>query len=189
MDNSAAAAAATSESEKPNTELELTALLIALEHARGKELVIDRSRDRAHVLTWGGKGVTAQQLREAHALAVAARKRDGDERPAYVGFVATFVDQAIAPPSAGTASPATEPDDWYRTQLGVEARAAELSMRERKADEDWRAYRVLVAKASREHRAIEFVLADAQRFNSIALCQFARTTFGDALMPVDDYAS
>jgi hypothetical protein len=47
-------------------------------------------------------------------------------------------------------------------------------MRERKADEDWRAYRVLVAKASREHRAIEFVLADAKRFNSHALYQFAR---------------
>jgi hypothetical protein len=189
VDNSTAAAAATSESEKPNTELELTALLIALERDRGKELAIDRSRDRTHVLTWVGKGVTAEQLRAAHALAAAARKRDTDERPTYAGFVATFIDQVLAPPGAQAAATSADPDEWYRTQPGVEARAAELGMRERKADEDWRAYRVLVAAAAREHRAIEFVLADAKRFNSVALYQFARTTFGDALMPVDDYAS
>jgi hypothetical protein len=99
VDNSTAAAAATSESEKPNTELELTALLIALERDRGKELAIDRSRDRTHVLTWVGKGVTAEQLRAAHALAAAARKRDTDERPTYAGFVATFIDQVLAPPA------------------------------------------------------------------------------------------
>lgn len=189
VDNSTAAAAADTKSETPNAELELTALLIALERERGKELVVDRSRDRTHVLTWVGKGVTPEQLRAAHALAAAARKRDSDDRPTYAGFVATFIDQVLAPPAVVAAAVSAEPDEWYRTQPGVEGRAAELSMRERKKDEDWRAYRVLVAKASREHRAIEFVLTDAVRFNSHALYQFARETFGAELMPVDDYAS
>jgi len=189
VDNSTAAAAAISENKKPNPEFELTTLLIALERDRGKDLTIDRSRDRVHVLAWVGKGVTLEQLRAAHRLAVKARKRDSDDRPTYAGFVSTFVDQVLAPPPDQTATALADPEDWYRTQPGVEARAAELGMRERKADEDWRAFRVLVAAAARDHRAIEFVLADAKRFNSVALYQFARTTFGDALMPVDDYAS
>ncbi|RQZ17252.1 hypothetical protein DIE15_12325 [Burkholderia sp. Bp9031] len=184
VDNSAAVAA-DSKNEKANTELELIDLLIALERERGKDLSIDRSRDRAHVLTWIGKGVTPNQLRAAHVLAVAARKRDSDDRPAYAGFVSTFIDDAMSPAAAAPA----DPMEWHLTQVGTEARGAELGMRERKQDEDWRYYRVLVARASREPRAIEHVLTDAQRFNAVDLYQFARATFGDALMPVDDFAS
>ena len=188
VDNSTAAAAADSKSEPPDTEGELTDLLISLERERGKELTIDRTRDRVHVLTWVGKGVTPAQLRLAHAAAVAARKRDTDDRPTYAGFVATFIDEAMAPTGAATAA-APDAGDWYRAPEGVDARGAELEQRPRKPDEDWRYYRVLVAKASREPRAIEFVLSDAQRFNQVDLYQLARKTFGDALMPVDDYAS
>ncbi|MGQ7937336.1 hypothetical protein [Paraburkholderia sp. D1E] len=181
------AAAAENEKTKPDPERELTDLLVSLESARGKALTIDRSRDRLVVLTWVGKGVTAARLREAHALAVAARIRDTDDRPTYVGFVATFIDAAAAAPATPTAS--FDPAEWFRTPEGVDAQGAELDVRARKADEDWRYYRVLVAKASREPRAIEFVLSDAQRFNQLDLYQLARKTFGDALMPVDDYPS
>ncbi|CAB3742691.1 hypothetical protein LMG24238_06924 [Paraburkholderia sediminicola] len=185
-----AAAAAQKISKPENTERELTDLLIDLERQRGKDLTIDRSRDRVHVLTWIGKGVTAEQLRAAHTAAVAARKRDTDDRPTYAGFVSTFIDQVLAPPATATpAAASVETEDWYRTPDGVDARGAELAQRTRKPDEDWRYYRVLVAKASREPRAIEFVLSDAQRFNQLDLYQLARKTFGDALMPVDDYAS
>jgi hypothetical protein len=187
VDNSTAAAAANSKKQNPDPERELSELLVDLERARGKQLLIDRSRDRVHVLTWVGKGVTPEQLRVAHAEAVAARTRDTDDRPTYAGFVSTFIDAALAPQPAG-AAPA-EAGDWYRTAEGTDARGADLEMRPRKPDEDWRAYRVLVAAKSREPRAVEFVLADAQRFNAVDLYQFARTTFGDALMPVDDYAS
>ncbi|RKE36665.1 hypothetical protein B0G76_2867 [Paraburkholderia sp. BL23I1N1] len=184
VDKSVAAAA---ENEKPNPEpeRELTDLLISLERARGKDLSIDRSRDRVHVLTWVGKGITPQRLREAHALAVAARGRDGDDRPTYAGFVTTFIDAEAAPAAVG------QPDmaEWFRSPEGVDAHGAECGMRERKADEDWRYYRVLVARAARDTAAVEFVLSDAQRFNAADLYQFARVTFGDALMPVDDYAS
>ncbi|POZ81681.1 helix-turn-helix domain-containing protein [Burkholderia contaminans] len=78
---------------------------------------------------------------------------------------------------------------WFETPQGVEAQAKLHNMRDRKPDEDWRSYRVLVVRAANDRKAAEFVLADAQRFNSVDLYQFARTTFGDALMPVDDYAS
>lgn len=182
-----AAAAADSKNETPNTEGELRDLLIDLERKRGKELTIDRTRDRVYVLAWVGKGVSAEQLRNAHAAAVAARRRDSDDRPTYVGFVTTFIDEALAPSAATCA--ASEPGEWYRSPEGVDARGAELEQRPRKPDEDWRYYRVLVVKASREPRAIEFVLTDAQRFNQLDLYQLARKTFGDALMPVDDYAS
>ncbi|QBQ99229.1 hypothetical protein [Paraburkholderia pallida] len=188
VDNFAAAAAVNSKGVNAEPERELSELLVSLERSRAKDLTIDRSRDRVHVLAWVGKGVTPGLLREAHGLAVAARMRDKSDHPTYVGFVASFVDQVLADKQTGKPD-GFDPTTWFETQPGVDARAAELGMRERKADEDWRSYRVLVAKASREPRAIEFVLNDAQRFNAVDLYHFARTTFGDALMPVDDYAS
>ena len=87
---------------------------------------------------------------------------------------------------------AQQPGDdtpWHETMDGVDARGKQLGVRERKPDENWRYYRVLVANAARERGAVEAVLNDARRFNDSQLYQFARTTFGDALMPVDDYAS
>ncbi|CAG9194095.1 conserved hypothetical protein [Paraburkholderia caribensis] len=191
-DDENTAAAAAQKISKPETasEAELTELLIALESERGKELTIDRSRDRVHVLRWVADGVTLEQLREAHASAVAARKRDTDDRPTYVGFVATFVDALLAAENAPPGRRAgADPAEWHLTPEGVDARAAELSVRPRKAEEDWRYYRVLVVKASKDRRAAEFVLADATRFNALDLYQFARRAFGDALMPIDDYAS
>ncbi|TDY26282.1 hypothetical protein B0G81_6792 [Paraburkholderia sp. BL6665CI2N2] len=181
------AAAAENEKPNPNPERELTDLLVSLERARGKELSIDRSRDRVHVLTWLGNGVTLERLRAAHALAVAARGRDGDDRPTYAGFVTTFIDAEAS--VATTPAVTFDRAEWYRSPEGVNARAAELPFRPCKPDENWLYYRVLVAKASREQRAIGFVLADAERFNQVDLYQFARKTIGDALMPVDDYAS
>lgn len=184
-----AAAAAQKISKPENTEGELTDLLIDLERQRGKSLTIDRTRDRVHVLTWVGKGVTVEQLRAAHAAAVAARDRDTDDRPTYVGFVATFVDQTLAPAAGSASAPRLYIEDWFRGPETVDARGAELAQRPRKPDEDWRYYRVLIAAASKEPRAIEFVLTDAQKYNQVDLYQLARKTFGDALMPVDDYPS
>lgn len=93
---------------------------------------------------------------------------------------------------AADAASTRQSDDgmpWYETLEGVDARARQREMRARKPDEDWRSYRVLVVKAENDRRAAEFVLRDAQRFNNVRLYQFARQTFGDALMPSDDYAS
>ncbi len=187
VDNPAAAAANQQDPppEQPNREVELSELLVSLELARGKQLAIDPAKDRVHLLTWIGKNLTDQQLRDAHKAAVAARKRDRDDRPTYVGFVATFVSSTQAPQAA----PGAPDCDWFLTPEGCDAKGAELNVPPRKPDEHWHRYRVIVAAAARDHAAIEFVLKDAQRFNAPALYQFARTTFGDALMPVDDYAS
>lgn len=188
VDNPAAAADEQDlSSEQPSRDIKLGDLLVQLELDRGKQLTIDPTKDRIHLLSWVGRALTDQQLRDAHALAAAARKRDKDDRPTYVGFVAQFIGAAQAPQQA-EAGPA-DPMEWHLTQAGTEARGAELGIRDRKQDEDWRYYRVLVVRASREPRAIERVLADAQRFNAVDLYQFARATFGDALMPVDDFAS
>lgn len=187
VDNSAAAAADQKDPlpEQPNRETELSELLVSLELARGKRLTIDPTKDRVHLLTWIGKNLTDQQLRDAHKAAVAARKRDSDDRPTYVGFVATFIASAQTPQGA----PVPSDGDWYLTPEGCDAKGAELNVPNRKPDEPWQRHRVIVAAAARDPRAIEFVLKDAQRFNAVALYQFARATFGDALMPVDDYAS
>ncbi|WP_124609579.1 helix-turn-helix domain-containing protein [Burkholderia seminalis] len=90
---------------------------------------------------------------------------------------------------AGTSQSGGGDVRWFETPQGVEAQAKLHNMRDRKPDEDWRSYRVLVVRAANDRKAAEFVLADAQRFNAVSLYQFARETFGDALMPVDDYAS
>lgn len=181
----AAAAAQKTGTPQPSAEAELAELLIELERSRGRTLTINRNTDRAVVLTWVGKGVTADQLRTAHAAAVAARDRDTDARPTYVGFVDTFFG---APPGAPRA--AGSPDGrWFESPAGVDAKGFELGVRIRRADEDWRFYRVLVARAAREPAAIEAVLKDAQRFNATDLYKFARATFGDELLPVDDFPS
>lgn len=91
------------------------------------------------------------------------------------------------------AAPTTDDDGrpWWESldERVIEARGAELGVRPKKPDEGIAGYRVLVVAKSREKAAIVFVLADAKKFKDDRLYQFARTTFGDALMPVDDYAS
>lgn len=188
VDNFAAAAACDSKSES-NPEREFTDLLIALEAGRGKTLTIDRSKDRVHVLTWVGKGASAEHLREAHRRAAARRDEDGDERPTYPAFVSPFVTEVLAPAAVPASTVAVPAGEWFKSPEGVDAKGKELGQRERKPDEDWRYYRVLVVRAAKDRKAAEHALNDAQRFNSVDLYQFARRMFGDALMPVDDYAS
>ncbi|WP_141755122.1 helix-turn-helix domain-containing protein [Burkholderia plantarii] len=180
----AAAAAQKTGTPQPSAEAELAELLIELERIRGRTLTINRNTDRAVVLAWVGKGVTVDQLRAAHAAAVAARDRDTDARPTYLAFVDSFLGGS---PAQGGAS---APDGrWFESPPGVDAKGFELGVRIRRADEDWRYYRVLVARAAREPAAIEAVLKDAQRFNATDLYKFARSTFGDELLPVDDFPS
>lgn len=182
VDNSAAAAAAlNSKTGKPNAEREMLELLASFPRC-----VIDAARDRVHVLAWVGKGVAPDQLREAHRRAAVARDRDESDLPVNAGFLSRFVDEVMA---VRTATAASDGPWWRGSEEVVISQGAELGVRPKKADEHWHWYRVLVAAASRESGAVEFVLADAKKFNDERLYQFARATFGDALMPVDDYAS
>lgn len=183
VDNDAAAAA---DEKKPNvqTELELADLLVELERGRGKQLTIDPKKDRIHLLTWVGKGVTAEQLRAAHALAVAARGRDTDGRPTYVGFVTQFIAEA-----QGASAPAEQVEgDWWENGPDIEAKGKALGVRPPKPDEPMPYYRVLVAKAAGKGPWIDYVLRDAQRSGSEQYFKFVVDTFGDALLPADYYA-
>ncbi|PXW28237.1 hypothetical protein [Paraburkholderia caballeronis] len=184
VDNSAAAAAADEKDSAPeNRERELTDLLIALERDRGKVLAIDRSKDRAVVLTWVGKAVTAGQLRAAHKLAAAARVRDEDDRPTYVAFVAGFLAEACAP-----AAIAAVEDWWLAGEEVLVAAGEKFGARPKHRDEPLPLYRAVVARAAGKGPWIDAILRDAQRTGG----QFLQTivaTLGEALMPVDWYAS
>lgn len=84
------------------------------------------------------------------------------------------------------AAAADDGTPWYEaSQEAIDERGAALNVRPRKPEEPIAWYRVLVAKASREIRAIEFVLADAEKYHDDRLYAFARETFGDGLLPVD----
>ncbi|WP_120291027.1 hypothetical protein [Paraburkholderia sp. BL23I1N1] len=166
-------------------EAAIVELLQSLETARGKTPAFDGSKARIHVLAWIGRCVTLEQLRTAHGFAVAARLRDKSDLPVNAGFLATFVDELLV----GKSSVMPDALPWYRSDERVAIRAREIGFRDRKPNESPAWYRVLVIKAANDRKAAEFVLLDAKQFNALDLYQFARATFGDALMPVDDYAS
>ncbi|RDU99207.1 helix-turn-helix domain-containing protein [Trinickia dinghuensis] len=178
--------AAAANEQKPNvkTESELGELLVGLEAARGKQLALDPTKDRIHLLTWVGKGVTAEQLRAAHALAVAARGRDTDGRPTYVGFVSQFIAEAQG---AGGTAPQYD-GDWFETGPEIEAKGKALGVRPRKPDEPMPYYLVLVAAAAGKGPWIDHVLSEARRSRSEQFFKFVVDTFGDALLPADFYA-
>lgn len=182
-ENDAAAAAQKISTSTPGPERELSDFLVALERARGKSLSINRTRDRVHVLTWVGNGVTLDRLREAHSLAVAARTRDGDERPTYVGFIATFFD---AGSSQGSAPTVTE---WWLDGPATEAHGPTLGLRAKNLEESLPHYRVLVAKAAGKGPWIDFVLKHAEQTRSPKFYEWVRAEIGPALLPVDDYPS
>ena len=178
--------AAAADEQNPNvkTESEFADLLVELERGRGKQLTVDPTKDRIHLLTWVGKGVTAEQLRKAHGLAVAARGRDSDERPTYAGFVTQFIVEA----QGGGAPAAGIPDEWYENGSDIEAKGKELGIRPRNPDEPLPLYRVLVARAAGKGPWIDYVLRDAQRSGSERYFKFVVDTFGEALLPADFYA-
>ncbi|WP_250483283.1 hypothetical protein [Caballeronia sp. GaOx3] len=187
VDNFDAAAAACLQTENSKPEHELTELLIALEAARRKRCVVDRSRDRTHVLAWVGRGVTADQLREAHRRAVAARERDVDSRAVNVGFLSRFVDELLAERS-GSPVPACGAEWWLGGEAAVCREGARLGVRPKRPEESLPEYRVLVAKAAGKGPWIDHVLRDAQRSGSERFYQNVIETFGDALLPSDFYA-
>lgn len=182
VDNPPAAAA---DEQNPNVKADgaLGELLVELERGRGKQLTLDPTKDRIHLLTWVGKGVTAEQLRKAHALAVVARGRDTDARPTYAGFVSQFIAEA-----QGVAGAALADGDWFENASDIEAKGKELGVRPRKPDEPMPYYLVLVAAAAGKGPWIDHVLSEARRSRSEQFFKFVVDTFGDALLPADFYA-
>ncbi|MDR5756483.1 hypothetical protein [Caballeronia sp. LZ035] len=187
VDNFDAAAAASLRADSSKRELELTDLLVALEAARRKRCQVDRSRDRTQVLAWVGRGVSTEQLREAHRRAAAARERDADSRAVNVGFLARFVDEVLAE-TPGKQQCAEHAQWWLSGETDVCSEGARLGVRAKRPDESLPEYRVLVAKAAGKGPWIDHVLRDAKRSGSERFYQNVIDTFGDALLPTDFYA-
>ncbi|WP_028204996.1 hypothetical protein [Paraburkholderia nodosa] len=191
VDTSDAAAAAADDDQKAGTtpldvEARLTDLLIELEAERGKRLVIDRSRDRVHIVTWVGRQLTEAELRVAHARAAGARQRDRDDRAVNVGFVAQFVSEVLAERETSvTAAAETAPAQWWLSDSGIGGQGKRVRV-ERKRNESTPDFLIRVAKESGRGPWIDYVLKREQgssRYQDVI--QF----FGDALMPTDHYAS
>lgn len=85
------------------------------EKRRGKIMAIAASDQ--HIKSWVCRGVDAETLAEAHALAVAARERDHCEQPVYTGFVNRFIDEALAKRKA-----------WHQSASGIERKAVLLGL-------------------------------------------------------------
>ncbi|QGZ56726.1 hypothetical protein [Paraburkholderia acidiphila] len=191
VDNSVAAAAAADDDQTAGTtpldvEARLTDLLIELEAERGKRLVIDRSRDRVHIVTWVGRQLTEAELRLAHARAAGARQRDKDKRALNVAYVACFVDEVLAEreldaqaAAGASAEPAAQ---WWLSDSGIGAQGKRVRVERRGPNEPTPDYLIRVAQASGRGPWIDYVLKreqGASRYQEIV------AFFGDALLPPD----
>lgn len=167
---------------KPLTARALAADGVDAAHARDWLILRKAKRLPLTQTAWDAIKAEATAADMTPAAAVERAVKEG-----WAGFKAKWLIPQVA---GGAGAGATTGDGrWFETPEGCDAQGKQNGLRERKPDEDWRYYRVLVVKSSNDRKAAEFVLSDAQRFNAVDLYQFARATFGDALMPVDDYAS
>lgn len=185
VDNSAAAAAdpkgdsPTDDIAPPGAEAQLLAVLASLPRC-----AIDPQADRVHVLTWVGKRVTAEQLREAWTRALARRASKSDDRPIYGAFLDRFVRDVLAdcaPASNGD----TLTDDWWLSDSGTGEQGRRVRV-DRRPNETTPDYLVRVAQASGRGPWIEYVLKREQGGNQQRYQRIIEF-FGDELMPVDFY--
>lgn len=114
-------------SEPPiNRAAAVAVLLRDLEKARGKPSKITSADPR--VVAWADVGVTDEQLREAHALAVADRGAKGDPMPINAGFLDVFVGKLLNPGTAPARAVTPASIDWYRSDAGWQSKARELGI-------------------------------------------------------------
>ncbi|VWD22265.1 hypothetical protein [Burkholderia contaminans] len=160
-------------------------LLRTLETVRNAGVGITAARDLLHVRGWLAGGATLANLSEAYRRAVAARDRDTDRRPVNAGFLGIFVEQVRAP-VAQTQSPA-ESGNWWESASGITGQGdrVDVQQREKEPTPD---FLVRVAKASGRGPWIDHVLREARKGNEQRYQQIVNF-FGDALLPVDFYAS
>ncbi len=105
-------------------------LVSQLEAARGIEIVVSEF-DRA-IAAWDDAGLTDQQIRQAHGLAVADRtKREGPGKGVNPGFINVFMQKLLS----GELKPIDLPDSpstdrpWFLDDRKLKERADELGYR------------------------------------------------------------
>ncbi|WP_241023364.1 helix-turn-helix domain-containing protein [Paraburkholderia sp. Ac-20340] len=156
-ENPAAAAAQNLGSEEnssdiaePDREAEL---LNVLEQAFA--VAVDPKADRVLVLTWVGKGVTAEQLREAVRRAAKRREQASDNRPVYAAFLDRFVTEVLS--GAARADEPAPSVEWWLSDSGIGEQGKRVRV-ERRANESTPDFLVRVAKASGRGPWIDYVL-------------------------------
>ncbi|MGU2439546.1 hypothetical protein ACTXHA_04010 [Burkholderia cenocepacia] len=160
-------------------------LLRTLEAAHGAGVGITAARDLLHVRAWLAAGATLSNLSDAYRRAVAARKRDKDRRPVNAGFLGRFVDEVRTP--AGQAHAPADSGKWWESASGATAQGDRVGVQQRE-NEPTPDFLVRVAKASGRGPWIDHVLREARKGNEQRYQQIVNF-FGDALLPVDFYAS
>ncbi|MCY0856883.1 DUF1376 domain-containing protein [Cupriavidus sp. D39] len=135
--------------------------LVQLEAERDKALRLP-ARVSEDLLKIAKRGITLPVLLHAHGLACARRAQQGDDSPVNPGFLAAFVDEALAE-HRGAGRPSGK--SWDETTEGVLAKAEELGIPPRQGSEDWIWFRRRVIKASGDQRLIERAVSEAERMN------------------------
>ncbi|MCH2000059.1 DUF1376 domain-containing protein, partial [Achromobacter xylosoxidans] len=97
------------------------------------------------IVRWVQAGITAQQLIEAYARAVADRETTGDQGTITAGFLDVFVDKVLNPPAATSRLDGKRPAGakaadslaWVTSASGITEQGARLGLTQRDAEPFW----------------------------------------------------
>lgn len=115
----------------PNRAGAIAVLIRNLEKERGKAPKVTSIDPR--VVAWAEQGVTDDELREAHELAVTDRKVNGEDAAINAGFLDVFVAK-VRTPGNGISRLNGTPADWWESVDGIKAKASELGISGNNAD-------------------------------------------------------
>jgi hypothetical protein len=129
-------------------------LVRKLEHERGKAPTVTSADPR--VIAWADAGVTDEQIKEAHALAVADRKAKENASPIHAGFLDIFVAKVLNPSSGQSrinGNGSISPTEWWShvdqvKTKGVELGVARVDNENLTGGENWQIYRLKVLNAA-----------------------------------------
>lgn len=119
---------------------EMAAWLRAAEKRRGK--IVRVSDADALLKAWSLEGVGAEELKAAHAAAVADREARGEPAPITPGFLRVFLDRARVRAGVGR-----EEKPWFVTAPGIEAKGRAFGLQQQ-AGEAFPYYRLRVLAAA-----------------------------------------
>lgn len=116
---------------------------------------------------WVELGISAERLRSAYDLAVAARTAAEDATAVNAGFLDAFVAKVVTPqrPRGAGGAASTVGTAWVETPEGVTTKATEIGQPQQQAGEDRHWFRRRVLKAVGDPALIAREVAAAERMN------------------------